>query len=108
MEKEKLVEWIDEEIDNANSWIENEEIWDGESDMHRQRKFREMLTEIKEKLENPFTLSENQKKLVCDYYNCSDGHDKQYPECHLRHENYAGCGIEKTERFFEILTEGAL
>ena len=108
MEKEKLVEWIDEEIDNVNSWIENEEIWDGESDMHRQRKFREMLTEIKEKLEDPFTLSENQKKLVCDYYLCSDGDDKQYPECELRNTAYGGCGIKKTERLFDILTEGEL
>jgi len=31
--------------------------------------------------ENKIILWEYQKRRVCQYYECSDGHDRQYPGC---------------------------
>ena len=67
MDKKKLLKQIDEEIDNATSWIENEEIWDGESDMERQRKFRDMLIEIRGIVEGEPIL----RKLLWLRHGCS-------------------------------------
>ena len=67
-----------------------------------------LLEKIKDKLQNPFSLSESQKKLICDYYHCSDSNDKQYPSCEYRHTTFIGCGLKKTERLLEILIEEEL
>jgi len=63
----------------------------------------DVLTEIKGIVENPFSLSENQKKLVCSYYHCSDGYDRQHPSCELRQRTFIGCGLKKTEKLLELL-----
>lgn len=53
---------------------------------------------------NTIVLWEHQKQRVCEYYECSDSHDKQYPGCKgdvLRTE----CNLRGLQTLLEFISE---
>lgn len=54
---------------------------------------------------NALIIWEYQKKRVCQYYECSDGRDKQYPECEGVYPKR--CQLERFLRVIEYLNKQA-
>ena len=50
-----------------------------------------------------FILYEYQKKRVCDFYECSDSQDNQYPDCMGIGLNY--CGLHQLHNLITKLNE---
>ena len=48
-------------------------------------------------------LTKEQKIKVCKFYHCSDGDDKQYPECELKDQAPVKCSLHSTENLLEYL-----
>ena len=55
---------------------------------------------------NNIILWEDQKTRVCDFYACSDGDDKQYPDCKMRHERSSDCPLYRIHNLLDALNEG--
>ena len=73
---QECIEFLDEEIENVNSWIENDEPWEGEEDMKHPIRFRDMLTEIRRIVESrPSVTRGDVNKLYDDW-------DRQMDEEH--------------------------
>ena len=42
-------------------------------------------------------LWEHHKKAVCDFYACSDSHDRQYPDCNFKSRAGSGGSCKLSE-----------
>jgi len=54
---------------------------------------------------NLIILWEYQKKKVCEFYGCSDGQDRQYPECEGIVGNYQRCKLLQVHQLIDKLNE---
>ena len=56
-------------------------------------------------MSNKIILWEYQKKRVCEFYECSDEQDKQYPECEGIIGNYKLCKLQPLYQLIKKLNE---
>jgi len=55
---------------------------------------------------NTIILWEDQKKRVCDFYACSDSHDRQYPDCEMKSGGRKReCPLNETLRLLNALNK---
>lgn len=58
--------------------------------------------EDEEKHPNQLILFENQKKAVCEFYECSDSHDNQYPDCDFKPNP---CQLARLQELFWFINQ---
>ena len=50
-------------------------------------------------------LWEHHKKAICDFYACSDSHDRQYPDCNFRGRAGGSCKLSEISNLIHFLNE---
>jgi len=66
----------------------------------------EKIMSEEKKHPNTIILWEDQKKRVCDFYACSDSHDRKYPNCEMKlRERPGDCYLIEILRLLDILNK---